>query len=766
LFCALADHFSLRDALCCFNARNSKSPQAMGKKSKDKKPSSTNDRSSALPDVSEELRSLPMSWQSTGAVVRESEGRRMYELLGLLGAIVLPEMNAHLAKYGKPPLSWDPFNAAANSDHLVRAKVNKYVIAEIARLTAEVQSGQHNAKARTILGRQLTAVDHETIRGFSAHVEADFFVVGLVRDGAVLVQVPRRTSSNSSISALNEPTQNEEEVRVFVVRGLADPLERLLQPLMQEARGLGMKGADGKALKYALIHTVLFSLGDCITYMSTFSPSIESFSTAKQEDDAVSMATKAYQKAQESGRRIYRTLDVTRDASVLTGVSHSDISHVLGDAANQKAAAQQQPSTASSATTTPRQSATTAGALLPVQTHMILWQPVKDMGRPDSDKLIAFHCENRPLPPMPTDMNAENAGFKSTMVQQQEICGDLNEACPLCFPRPASDPKIPLNNSKKVRMFKHCCYPAFSARREQSAGGGLQGRGGGGSITSDPSLLFYDPIDEVEEASALMARLHTAAQAGQRYNAWGKLRRSFHEAQKVTVAMDPCKPEALLEVDRRLKHSFLFHCAGPTDASGDEEMYDYLGHFPFSYPGMGLLCFGSLSFNKSNGRLEVCCLTSRRMSAVIKAVFRHACASAWEFEGDCPGILHGLEHAFIAPPSVVATPSRKVKADKFALEKNRALLESFLAKPGTTTSSSSTTSTTSSSAEPSSAVPSSPEAFVEKDKTRRCSYCQKEASDPSQRLKKCSRCGVAAYCGPACQKSHWPHHKARCKSKS
>ena len=31
-------------------------------------------------------------------------------------------------------------------------------------------------------------------------------------------------------------------------------------------------------------------------------------------------------------------------------------------------------------------------------------------------------------------------------------------------------------------------------------------------------------------------------------------------------------------------------------------------------------------------------------------------------------------------------------------------------------------------------------------------------------LKACTRCRLDAYCGPACQKQHWPTHKARCKA--
>jgi hypothetical protein len=32
--------------------------------------------------------------------------------------------------------------------------------------------------------------------------------------------------------------------------------------------------------------------------------------------------------------------------------------------------------------------------------------------------------------------------------------------------------------------------------------------------------------------------------------------------------------------------------------------------------------------------------------------------------------------------------------------------------------------------------------------------------------RKCSACSLVSYCGPACQKAHWPQHKKQCKSKA
>ncbi|KAI9005665.1 hypothetical protein DFJ74DRAFT_397049 [Hyaloraphidium curvatum] len=46
-----------------------------------------------------------------------------------------------------------------------------------------------------------------------------------------------------------------------------------------------------------------------------------------------------------------------------------------------------------------------------------------------------------------------------------------------------------------------------------------------------------------------------------------------------------------------------------------------------------------------------------------------------------------------------------------------------------------------------------------------CSYpdcTQNSKPDPLREMKRCSRCKGAWYCGPACQKAHWPEHKQDC----
>jgi hypothetical protein len=43
-----------------------------------------------------------------------------------------------------------------------------------------------------------------------------------------------------------------------------------------------------------------------------------------------------------------------------------------------------------------------------------------------------------------------------------------------------------------------------------------------------------------------------------------------------------------------------------------------------------------------------------------------------------------------------------------------------------------------------------------------CAACGARAGQPGVRLKMCSRCKGVRYCGPQCQRAHWPAHKGKC----
>jgi hypothetical protein len=45
---------------------------------------------------------------------------------------------------------------------------------------------------------------------------------------------------------------------------------------------------------------------------------------------------------------------------------------------------------------------------------------------------------------------------------------------------------------------------------------------------------------------------------------------------------------------------------------------------------------------------------------------------------------------------------------------------------------------------------------------QKCDQCGIRATAP-RRFSRCSRCAVARYCGPACQKLAWPEHKHKCQ---
>lgn len=45
----------------------------------------------------------------------------------------------------------------------------------------------------------------------------------------------------------------------------------------------------------------------------------------------------------------------------------------------------------------------------------------------------------------------------------------------------------------------------------------------------------------------------------------------------------------------------------------------------------------------------------------------------------------------------------------------------------------------------------------------RCEACRKELREPGEGRKVCAGCNIAFYCGPECQKPHWPTHQPFCK---
>ncbi len=149
------------------------------------------------------------------------------------------------------------------------------------------------------------------LRGFLAQVEADFFLVGFVADGAVLVQC---ASPMPETAPPNDPPSGRP--RVFVVKGLATPWEQMLpKDALQRAAAAAAGGsAEGGADAAALprFRTVLVPLRGALTYVSTLSALVTPYRTPKALDEVVASARGAYARAlddPEAFGPVYRTLD-------------------------------------------------------------------------------------------------------------------------------------------------------------------------------------------------------------------------------------------------------------------------------------------------------------------------------------------------------------------------------------------------------------------------------------------------------------------------
>jgi hypothetical protein len=269
--------------------------------------------------LEERMKSLDVP--SRAPCVPKEDGIMVYAMLGCLGALMMPQLNAERAANSLPDqLTFDPRNAHAN-DLRTRTLVYRYVMAHIDQLIrrfcdSEAPTATADAQlVKRVLGRRASAQEKALVRSWSNHIEGDFWVVGSVDDGAVLVQLGDfhgHTAVQQLGSSSAEPWSPVDKEIVFVVKGLADPLSSVVRSIDEACQSC--EGGPG----FPVMHLTLLPSPDgrSLTYTSICSPAVQlSRSTPKQIHQARKRAEKAYDSALRS-RRVYRTISAS-DTHVL-----------------------------------------------------------------------------------------------------------------------------------------------------------------------------------------------------------------------------------------------------------------------------------------------------------------------------------------------------------------------------------------------------------------------------------------------------------------
>ena len=160
--------------------------------------------------------------ESRGCQMRQSQGVKWYTRLNCLCAVAARQIGARAATKACPPLSWNP-RAVQLNDLPTRSRVLSYVLSNHATVLAAAEE-----KSPSVLQLMAECLDDrrptdaavrdliEDMRGWSVHVEGDFYVEGFTDKGAVFVRVP-------------SDQQLPEEV--YIVQACATPFTELLAPL-------------------------------------------------------------------------------------------------------------------------------------------------------------------------------------------------------------------------------------------------------------------------------------------------------------------------------------------------------------------------------------------------------------------------------------------------------------------------------------------------------------------------------------------------------
>jgi len=409
----------------------------MGKKSKKKSSSNKTARSAQV------VRAAPTPSVDREGRMPEAEGRRFYALLDFLALIVVPRMQIEV-----PSLRWNPQGCAVNSIE-TRSIVMDYLLQHIEGISQEIESGQHDALFRRLVGRRMTTMEKSTIRSLRVHLSDDFFVVDHIpKKGSVLVQVGRmlRDIDKEELG----PCYRKDDVhepRVFLLRGLATPFGELCQ---RPAEHFASAHPDVEYdLPIALVNLTVIPYGGGLTYMTNLTPETQQhYSSPAAYAEGARIAVEAYQAAFSGGPdapKIYTHLTdqdtaICRLASNAENSFQKNVQHrnmLRNDRFERDA---------------------TSSANTSLRCAVMLWNPLNDT----NDPRFAEYLTEAAFGPRPVLELRE--GFKRQVGQEILVADD--DPCP--FHR----------HMGKGTAFVDCCKQAH--------------------LETQPEVYFYNPLKEEE----------------------------------------------------------------------------------------------------------------------------------------------------------------------------------------------------------------------------------------------------------------------------
>jgi hypothetical protein len=283
-------------------AQNATDAQAPPGAARGKSASSSSDDCGSTPEqCAMPLR--PDGREGPGGALPESRGRLFYSAINCLASVLaVPELQAGSANAAVlPQFQWHSTDIQANTLE-TRGLVQSHILGHIDEYVAAIGSGRHDRAFAAILGHRPTGCLRSAINGFANHIESDFFVVGCVDDGTVMVQ-------------LDAPDGSDETV--FVVKSLATPIWKVVAQWSRE--------------EVTVVRTVLLPMDGCITYMSLMNPSgLQRTMSARDYDRLVERARGAYGRACAKSR-VWRKMTMHNTSQRVPSSASADfITPVLG----------------------------------------------------------------------------------------------------------------------------------------------------------------------------------------------------------------------------------------------------------------------------------------------------------------------------------------------------------------------------------------------------------------------------------------------------